>query len=91
FEAEKLGITSQNVDQQVKSTDPTIKRFLGSEGDLGKGAGMDNAFAARIIKQVGNYGEIYDRNLGSKTQLNLPRGQNNLSTKGGLIFSPPFR
>jgi general L-amino acid transport system substrate-binding protein len=91
FKAEELGITSQNVDQQVKSPDPTIKRFLGAEGDLGKGAGLENDFAVRIIKQVGNYGEIYDRNLGSKTKLDLPRGQNNLSTKGGLIFSPPFR
>ncbi|NJR52168.1 MAG: amino acid ABC transporter substrate-binding protein [Leptolyngbyaceae cyanobacterium CSU_1_3] len=91
FKAEELGITSQNVDQQMKSTDPTIRRFLGTEGDLGKGMGVENDFAVRIIKKVGNYGEIYDRNLGSKTKLNLPRGQNNLSAKGGLIFSPPFR
>ncbi len=91
IKAEELGVTSQNVTQQVNSPDPTIKRFLGSEGDLGKGMGVTNDFAVRMIQQVGNYGEIYDRNLGTKTNLNLPRGQNNLSTKGGLLLSPPFR
>jgi len=91
IKAEELGVTSQNVTQQVNSPDPTVKRFLGAEGDLGKGMGVTNDFAVRIIQQVGNYGEIYDRNLGAKTKLNLPRGQNNLSTKGGLLLSPPFR
>ena len=91
IKAEELGVTSQNVTQQVNSPDPTVKRFLGSEGDLGKGMGLTNDFAVRVIQQVGNYGEIYDRNLGAKTKLNLPRGQNNLSTKGGLLLSPPFR
>ena len=91
IKAEELGVTSQNVTQQVNSPDPTVKRFLGSEGDLGKGMGVTNDFAVRMIQQVGNYGEIYDRNLGTKTNLNLPRGQNNLSTKGGLLLSPPFR
>jgi general L-amino acid transport system substrate-binding protein len=91
FEAEELGITSQNVNQQASSADPVIKRFVGAEGDLGKGMGLTNDFAVRVIKHVGNYGEIYDRNLGPKTKLNLPRAQNNLWTKGGLLFSPPFR
>ncbi len=91
FEAEELGINSQNVTQQLGSTDPVVKRFLGTEGDLGKGMGLTNDFAARVIKHVGNYAEVYDRNLGPKTKLNLPRGQNNLWTKGGLLFSPPFR
>ena len=91
IKAEELGVTSQNVTQQVNSPDPTVKRFLGAEGDLGKGMGVTNDFAVRIIQKVGNYGEIYDRNLGAKTKLNLPRGQNNLSTKGGLLLSPPFR
>lgn len=91
FEAEELNLTSQNVVQQSNSTDPVIKRFLGTEGDLGKGMGLTNDFAVRVIKHVGNYGEIYDRNLGSKTKLNLPRGQNTLWNKGGLLFSPPFR
>lgn len=91
IEAEELGITSQNVSQQVSSSDPAIKRFLGTEGDLGKGMGLPNDFAVRIIRHVGNYAEVYDRNLGPKTKLNLPRGQNNLWTKGGLLISPPFR
>lgn len=91
IEAEELGITSQNVTQQTSSPDPTVRRFLGVEGDLGKGMGIPNDFAVRIIKHVGNYGEMYDRHLGPKTRLNLPRGQNNLWTKGGLMFSPPFR
>lgn len=91
IEAEELGITSQNIDQQLQSPDPTVRRILGVEGDLGKGLGLSNDFAVRIIKKVGNYGEIYDRNLGAKTPLNLPRGQNELWTKGGLMYAPPFR
>lgn len=91
IEAEELGITAKMVPQQLSSTDPTVKRFLGTEGDLGQGMGLTNDFAARAIKHVGNYGEIYDRNLGPKTPLNLPRGPNRLWTKGGLLFSPPFR
>lgn len=89
--AEELGITSQNVGQFAASNDPDIKRFLGTEGNLGEGLGLTNDFAARVIKHVGNYAEIYDRNLGPKTKLNLPRGQNQLWNKGGLLYSPPFR
>ncbi|MTJ09954.1 MULTISPECIES: amino acid ABC transporter substrate-binding protein [unclassified Anabaena] len=91
IKAEELGINSQNLAEFANSQDPDIKRFLGTEGNLGEGIGLTNDFAARIIKQVGNYGEIYDRNLGTKTNINLPRGQNQLGTKGGLLYSPPFR
>jgi len=91
IEAEELGITSQNLSQFSTSKDPSIRRFLGLEGDLGKGMTIPNDFASRIVKHVGNYGEVYDRNLGAQTKLNLPRGQNNLWTKGGLLYSPPFR
>jgi general L-amino acid transport system substrate-binding protein len=91
IKAEELGINSQNIGQFTNSNDPEIKRLLGAEGNLGAGIGLTNDFAARIIKHVGNYGEIYDRNLGTKTKLNLPRGQNQLYTKGGLLYSPPFR
>ncbi len=91
IEAEELGITSKNIDQQLQSKDPTIKRLLGVEGDLGKGLGLSNDFMVRIIRQVGNYGEIYDRNLGKQTPLNLPRGQNDLWNRGGLMYAPPFR
>ncbi len=91
FEAEELGITSKNVSQFSASKDPNVRRFLGLEGDLGKGMTISNDFASRIVKHVGNYSEIYDRNLGSQTKLNLPRGRNQLWTQGGLLFSPPFR
>ncbi|MDB9541482.1 amino acid ABC transporter substrate-binding protein [Anabaenopsis tanganyikae CS-531] len=91
IKAEELGINSQNVEQLATSNDPDIKRFLGTEGNLGEGLGLTNDFAARIVKQVGNYAEIYDRNLGPNTNLNLPRSQNQLWTKGGLLYSPPFR
>lgn len=91
IEAEELGITSQTLAQFSSSKDPSVRRFLGLEGDLGKGMNIPNDFASRIVKHVGNYGEVYNRNLGAQTKLNLPRGQNNLWTKGGLLYSPPFR
>jgi general L-amino acid transport system substrate-binding protein len=90
-EAEEQGIDSKNVDQKLSSTDPVTTRFLGKEGDLGKSLGLPNDFAVQIIKNVGNYGEIYERNLGAKTPFKLERGQNNLWSKGGLMYSPPFR
>ena len=92
IEAEDLGINSANVDQIVaSSTDPNVKRLLGKEGDLGKGLGLPNDYAARIVKKVGNYGEWYDRNIGPKSTLKLDRGQNKLWKDGGLMYSPPFR
>ena len=91
IKAEELGINSQNLGQFANTNDPDVKRFLGTEGNLGEGMGLPKDFAAKIIKHVGNYGEIYDRNLGAKTKLNIPRGINQLSTKGGLMYSPPFR
>ncbi|SKB11533.1 putative amino-acid ABC transporter, substrate-binding protein [Planktothrix sp. PCC 11201] len=91
IEAEELGINQGNVDQLKTSENPNIKRFLGTEGDLGKGAGLSNDFAANIVKAVGNYSEVYERNLGQGSQFKLPRGQNALWTNGGLMYSPPFR
>ncbi|MBW4553925.1 MAG: amino acid ABC transporter substrate-binding protein [Aphanocapsa sp. GSE-SYN-MK-11-07L] len=91
MEAEELGLNAANLNQNLKSQDPTIRRFLGVEGNLGQGLGLSGDFAARIVKHVGNYGEIYDRNLGPKTPLNLDRGLNKLWIKGGLMYSPPFR
>ena len=92
IEAEELGINQANVDQlKGSSEDPTIRRFLGVEGDLGTGIGLSNDFAANVIKQVGNYGEIYERNLGQASQFQLDRGQNALWKDGGLLYSPPFR
>lgn len=89
IEGEELGITSQNLAEFEQSQDPTIKRFLGSEGTLGEDMGLPNDFAARVIKHVGNYGEIYERNIGKP--LGLDRGPNKLWTDGGLMYSPPFR
>jgi general L-amino acid transport system substrate-binding protein len=92
IQADEFEITSKNVDQIAQSTtDPGIKRFLGVEEEISKGLGVSNDFARRIIKQVGNYSEIYDRHFGPNTPLNLERGQNKLWTKGGLLYSPPFR
>jgi general L-amino acid transport system substrate-binding protein len=90
--AEELGITQANVEQMAaSSTNPDIKRLLGKEGDLGKGMGLDNDYAVKIIKAVGNYGEVYDRNVGARSRLKIARGLNNLWTKGGLQYGPPQR
>ena len=86
--AEEDGITSKNVDTFASSTNPDVRRLLGMEGDLGKALGVDNKWAYNAIKQVGNFGEIWDRNI---TVLGVPRGINNLWTKGGLMYAPPMR
>lgn len=91
IQAEELGITKANVDEFLKSEDPAIQRFLGVDPSLGEAIGLDPKFAYNIIKTVGNYGEIFDRNIGKGTSLNLERGYNNLWTNGGLLYSPPFR
>ncbi|WP_141430810.1 amino acid ABC transporter substrate-binding protein [Bacillus sp. 03113] len=91
IQAEEFGITSKNVDEFLKSDNPEIKRLLGKEGNLGEQLGLKNDFAYQVIKQVGNYGEIFDRNLGPNTTFNLERGLNDLYTKGGLMYSIPFR
>jgi general L-amino acid transport system substrate-binding protein len=88
IQAEELGITSENVDSFLTSQDPVVRRLLGVEGELGAKLGLSNDFIYRVIKLVGNYGEVYERNLGP---FNLARGQNSLWTDGGLMYSPPFR
>jgi general L-amino acid transport system substrate-binding protein len=89
--AEELGVTSANVDEKKKSKDAETARLLGAKSKLGEALGLDNDWAYRIIKQVGNYGEVYDRNVGSGSPLKLSRGINSLWTKGGLLYSPPFK
>jgi general L-amino acid transport system substrate-binding protein len=89
--AEELGVTQKNVDQMLNSPNPEIKRMLGKEGEFGKGIGLDNDWAYRIIKHVGNYGEVYERNVGSGSRLGIERSINNLWTKGGLQYAPPIR
>jgi general L-amino acid transport system substrate-binding protein len=91
FQAEELGITSENVDEMLGSDDPVILNTLGVEGDLGQAMGLNNDFCYQIIKQMGNYEEIYNASLGPDTQFNLPRGLNAQWTDGGLLYSPPFR
>ena len=91
IEAEELGITSSNVDEMLKSTDPQVQRFLGVTPGMGKALGIDEKWAYNIVKQVGNYAEVFDRNVGPKTPLKLERGLNNLWTKGGLMYASPFR
>lgn len=89
--AEEAGITQANVDQMLTSTNPEIRRILGKEGDLGKGIGLSADWAYQIVKQVGNYGEIFERTVGSGSRIAIARGQNNLWTKGGLQYAPPLR
>jgi general L-amino acid transport system substrate-binding protein len=91
LDAEELGITQANVDQMLNSTNPEIKRFVGKEGDFGKSVGLDNDWAVKIIKAVGNYGESFERNVGSGSRLNIARGLNQLWTKGGIQYAPPIR
>lgn len=91
FQAEELGITSENVDDMLGSDNPVVLNTLGVEGDHGQAMGLNNDFCYQIIKQVGNYGEIFQRNLGEGTPFNLDRGTNALWTEGGLLYSPPFR
>ena len=90
-EAEEYGITQANVDQMKTSTDPQVGRMLGSTEDLGKHLGLDKEWLARSIKAVGNYGESFERNVGPKTAINLPRGKNNLWSAGGFMYASPLR
>ncbi len=87
-EAEELGLNSKNVDQQASSPNPSIQRFVGSTGDIGKMLGVDNRWALNIVKQVGNYGESFDANL---KPLGFERGLNRLWNQGGLMYVPPIR
>ena len=92
LEAEENGVTSANVDKMLaESTNPTVQRLLGKSGDFGKLMGLDNAWALNIIKQVGNYSESYERNVGLASSLKLERGPNALWSKGGLMYPIPFR
>lgn len=89
--AEEDGVTKANVDEKLKSENPEIRRLLGLEGDFGKGLGLTNDWAYRIIKAVGNYGESFDRNVGAGSPIKIKRGLNALWTQGGLQYAPPIR
>jgi general L-amino acid transport system substrate-binding protein len=91
MQAEESGVTTANVDEMLKSKNATISRLLGTKDNLGKSLGLDKDWAYRIIKQVGNYGEVFDRNVGAGSPLKLERGLNALWTQGGLLYAPPFK
>ena len=90
-ESEELGLTRANVDQMKSSIDPSVQRMVGGGEDMGKLLGLDKQWAYRIVKAVGNYGEVFERNIGSQSPLKLPRGANKLWNQGGLIYAPPIR
>jgi general L-amino acid transport system substrate-binding protein len=92
LEAEELGINSQNVDdEKANSTNPNVRRLLGVEGDMGQGIGLPADFGYQVVKQVGNYGEIFERNIGMSSPLKIERGLNALWTDGGLQYAMPVR
>ncbi len=88
IQAEESGVSSKNIDEMLKSTNPDVRRLVGTEGDLGKALGVDNRWAVNVIKGIGNYGEMWDRTV---APLGIPRGINNLWNKGGLHYPPPIR
>ena len=90
-DAEELGVTKANVDDKLKSDDPETRRMLGAEGQYGEALGLTNDWVYRIVKHVGNYGEVFERNIGQGSPLKIVRGLNALWTKGGLQYGPPFR
>jgi general L-amino acid transport system substrate-binding protein len=91
LDAEELGVTKANVDENLKSDNPEIRRLLGVEGQYGEALGLTNDWAYRIVKLVGNYGEVFERNVGQGSPLKIVRGLNALWTKGGLQYAPPVR
>src|SRR6478609_1084385 len=89
--AEELGVTKENVDEMTKSTNPDVRRLLGTEGNYGEQLGLTKDWAYRVIKLVGNYGEVFEKNVGQGSPLKIARGINALWTKGGLQYAPPIR
>lgn len=89
--AEEAGVGMTNVDKMLQSTNPDVLRLLGKEGDFGKGLGLDNDWAFEVLKNVGHYGEMFDRNVGQGSRLKIGRGLNALWTDGGLQYAPPIR
>jgi len=89
--AEELGINSQNIDQALKSKKPDVMRFVGTQGEYGEELGLTKDWAVRIIRHVGNYGEVFERNVGTGSKLGIPRGLNQLWNAGGILYAPPIR
>lgn len=91
LDAEELGVSSETLDVALKSEEPDVRRLVGVEGNFGEQLGLTNDWVARVVRLVGNYAETYDRNVGSKSQLKIPRGINALWTNGGILYAPPVR
>jgi general L-amino acid transport system substrate-binding protein len=91
IDAEELGVTQANVDEALRSADPEVQRMLGVTGEFGRALGVDQRWAYNVIKQVGNYGDSFERNVGRGSPLRLERGINDLWTRGGLMYAMPFR
>ena len=91
IDAEELGVSSTTIDEAVRSAKPDIKRLVGTEGNFGEQAGLTSDWAVRIVRQVGNYGEVFERNVGTESKLGIPRGLNHLWTTGGILYAPPIR
>jgi general L-amino acid transport system substrate-binding protein len=89
--AEELGVKSATIDEAVKSPNPNIRRLVGTDGEFGEQLGLAKDWAARAVRAVGNYGEIYERNVGTQSRLSIPRGLNALWTQGGIQYAPPVR
>ena len=89
--AEELGVNSENVDEMLKSNNPAVHWLLGVKGDTGAELGLDDEWAYQIIKQVGNYGEVFERSLGQKSPLKIKRGLNGLWRDGGIMYAPPIK
>src|SRR6266545_298082 len=89
--AEELGITSKNIDEALKSKKPDVMRLVGTEGKYGEELGLTKDWAARVIRHVGNYAEVYERNVGVDSPLKIPRGLNQLWSQGGIQYAPPIR
>jgi general L-amino acid transport system substrate-binding protein len=89
--AEELGVSSKTIDEALKSDKPDVRRLVGTEGNMGEQLGLTKDWAVRIVKLVGNYGEAFERNVGSGSKLGIARGLNNLWTKGGIQYAPPIR
>ncbi|MBV8698157.1 amino acid ABC transporter substrate-binding protein [Bradyrhizobium sp.] len=91
IDAEELGVNSKNIDEALKSKKPEVMRLVGTEGSYGEDLGLTKDWAVRIIRHVGNYGEVYDRNVGAESKLHIPRGMNQLWNAGGIQYAPPIR
>jgi general L-amino acid transport system substrate-binding protein len=89
--AEELGVGAKTIEAALASSKPDVKRLVGNEGNYGEQIGLTKDWAVRIIRLVGNYAEVYERNVGTKSRLGIARGINQLWTKGGIMYAPPIR